>query len=133
MLKKAERRYNGDCGSAEGNTFCSPPVISQSGVIPKLDELQVFVQLSTPVVNVTLLAFAADRHAAVRRSDVRAAVDRYLLPAGRPAANPLHASAALDKWYIPGRRTDRRTDGRTDGRTPVRYIDSIPRTMRAVA
>ena len=94
----------------------------------KLDELQVFVQLSTPVVNVTLLAFAADRHAAVRRS-VPAAVDRYLLPAGRPAANPLHASAALDKWYIPGRRTDRRTDGRT----PVRYIDSIPRTMRAVA
>ena len=123
MLKKAERRYNGDCGSAEGNTFCSPPVI-QSGVIPKLDELQVFVQLSTPVVNVTLLAFAADRHAAVRRS-VPAAVDRYLLLAGRPAANPLHASAALDKWYIPGRRTD--------GRTPVRYIDSIPRTMRAVA
>jgi len=25
-----------------------------------------------------------------------------------------------------------RTDGRTDGRTPYRYIDSAPRTMRAV-
>jgi len=88
----------------------------------KLDELQVFVQLSTPVVNVTLLAFAADRHAAVRRS-VPAAVDRYLLPAGRPAANPLHASAALDKWYIPGRRTDRRTERRTDTR-PLHRLHS---------
>jgi len=27
-----------------------------------------------------------------------AAVDRYLLPAGRPAANPPHAAAAIDRW-----------------------------------
>ena len=28
----------------------------------------------------------------------RAAVDRYLLPAGRSAANPPHAAAAIDRW-----------------------------------
>jgi len=37
----------------------------------------------------TLLAFAADRRAAVH-------VDRYRLPAGPTAANPPHAAAASD-------------------------------------
>jgi len=36
----------------------------------------------------------------------RAAVDRYFLPAGRSAANPLHAARSID-------RTDRRTDRRS--------------------
>ena len=53
----------------------------------------------------TLLAFAADRRAAVapllQARGARAAVDRY-----RPAANTPHAAAAVDRW-------DRQTDGRT--------------------
>ena len=59
-------------------------------------------------VNATLLAFAAERlRAAVRRCCLApVAVDRYLLPAGRPAANPPHAAAAVDRW---DRQTDRRT------------------------
>jgi len=36
-----------------------------------------------------------------------AVIDRYLLPAGRSAANQPHAAAAVDRW-------DRQTDGRTD-------------------
>ena len=60
----------------------------------------------------TLLAFAADRRAAVCRateaplllSAGRAAIDRYLLPAGPTAANPPHADAVVDS------STDRRTD-----------------------
>jgi len=63
---------------------------------------------------VTLLAFVAERRPAVRRG----AVDRYLLPAGGPAANPPHAAAAID------------IDG-TDRRTPYRYTDP-PHTTRAV-
>ena len=39
------------------------------------------------------------------------AIDRYLLSAGRSAANPPHAAAAVDRWA--GRRTDRWTDGQT--------------------
>ena len=60
----------------------------------------------------TLLAFAADRRAAVRRAVAPAAVDRYLLPVGHPAANPPHAAATVDRW-----------DRRTDGRTSDRYVD----------
>jgi len=36
----------------------------------------------------------------------RAAIDRYLLPAGPTAANPPHAAAAVDNWG--------QTDGQTD-------------------
>jgi len=61
----------------------------------------------------TLSAFAAKR---------RAAVDRYLLPARRSAANPPHAAAAVDRRGRP-----------TDGRTPDRYIDPAPHTMRAAS
>ena len=57
----------------------------------------------------TLLAFAAER----RCCRAPGVVDRYVLPAGPTAANPLHAAAAVDRW-----------DSETDGRTPYRYIDS---------
>jgi len=40
-------------------------------------------------------------------SSAVAAVDRHLLSAGRSAANPPHAAAAVD-------RRERQTDGRTD-------------------
>ena len=33
------------------------------------------------------------------------AIDRFLLPTGRSAANPQHAAAAVDRWH-------RQTDGR---------------------
>ena len=61
-------------------------------------------------LNVTLPAFAAERrrlHYCARSAPT--AVDRYLLPAGRSAANPPAAVAAVDRW-------DRRTDGETDTR-----------------
>jgi len=60
------------------------------------------VQLHTSADNVTLLAFAAERRAAAA-----AAIDRYLLPAGRTAANPLQRS--IDRTG-----TDRGTDTQTD-------------------
>jgi len=41
-----------------------------------------------------------------------APIDQNLLPAGRSAANPPAAVAAVDRW-------DRQTDGRTDGRQTV--------------
>ena len=58
-----------------------------------------------------LPAFAAARRAAAPCccGAGRAAVSRYLLPAGPTAANPPHAAAA-DEWY-------RQADGQT-GRTP---------------
>jgi len=46
----------------------------------------------------------------------RAAVDRYLLPAGPTAANPPHTAAA----------------GKRDRQTPCHYIDPAPHTMWAV-
>ena len=51
---------------------------------------------SVPAVDVTLLASAADCRAAtpLLLSAWRAAIDRYLLPAGRTAANPQQLSAA---------------------------------------
>jgi len=79
---------------------------------------QVSVQPPTAAVNVTLLAFAAERRAAGRPQPV--AADRYLLPSGHQAANPPHAAAAVD------------TDGQTDGRTPDRHIDFAPLAMRSV-
>jgi len=55
-------------------------------------------------VNTTLLAFAADRRAAVDRDLLQtrhAAIDRRRLPAGATAANPPYAAAVA--------QTDRRT------------------------
>ena len=60
---------------------------------------QVCAQLPTSADNVVLLAFAADR---------RAAIDRYLLAGGPKAAN-LQQRRAATGW---DRRTDRRTDAR---------------------
>ena len=95
---------------------------------------QVCVQPSTAAVNVTLLAFAAERRASLcavlrRRAPlmqccwVPTAVDRHLAPAGHPAANPPHAAAAVNRW------DDGQTDRGTDNRD--RYIDPAPHTMRA--
>jgi len=47
-----------------------------------------------------------------------AAIDRYLLPAGRSAANPPAAVSAVDRW-------DRRTDIYTDGRLTVAYTSIL--------
>ena len=60
------------------------------------------------------------RGAAVTGRPAAAVVDRYLLSAGRSAANPPHAAAAIDRR---DRQTNRRRDGRTDGRTTYRFID----------
>ena len=68
----------------------------------------------------TLPAFAAERRAAalLLLGAGAPAVDRYDLPAGRSAANPPHAAAAVERW-------DQRTDGRTDGWTDAhRYTDA---------
>jgi len=48
------------------------------------------------------------RIAPLQLSAGRAAIDRYLRPAGRPASNPPHAAAAVDSWDI---QTDAQTDG----------------------
>jgi len=67
------------------------------------------VELPTSVDNVTLLAFAAERRAAVRsaaRRQAAAAVDQYLPRAGPTAANPLlQRSTDGTEW-----RMDRPTD-----------------------
>jgi len=59
---------------------------------------------------VTLLAFTADRRAAVdmdrNAAAPAAAIDQYRQPAGHIAANPTHAAAAGER--------DRQTDGQTD-------------------
>jgi len=68
--------------------------------------LQVCVELSTAAVNVTLLACAADR---------RAAIKRYRLLEERPAANPPQQRANND----------------TDGRPTV--TQTLPHTMRAAS
>jgi len=53
-----------------------------------------------------------------------AAVDRCLLPAWRPAANPPHAAAAaVHRWD-----TESQANGRTDIRTLNRYI-AAPRVI----
>ena len=82
---------------------------------------QVCVQLPTCADNVALPAFAAERRAAAPCccGAGRAAIDRYLLPAGPTAANLPHAAAA-GEW-----------DRQTDGRTPYRFIDPVPHTVRA--
>jgi len=70
-------------------------------------------------VNVTLLAFAAERRAAapLLLSADRAAIDRYILPAGHTAANLQQRNAAGELW---------------DRRTPVRYIDPALHYIRTV-
>jgi len=56
------------------------------------------MQLPRSAVNAPLLAFAAERRSAasaVGGHPVPAAVDRYLPPVRRSAANPPHAAAAV--------------------------------------
>jgi len=50
------------------------------------------------------------------------AIDRYILPARRSAANPPTAVAAVD-----------RQDARKDGRTTKRYMDPAAQTMPAAS
>ena len=69
----------------------------------------------------TLPAFAAwDRRLLHGARSAPEAIDRYLLPGGRSAANPPAAVAAVD-----------RSDRQTNRRTLDRYIDAAPPTMRA--
>jgi len=67
-----------------------------------ITSLSVF-SLVNSAVNMALPAFAAERRAAAlcrcavaAWSPAPAAVDRYLLPARRSVANPLHAAAAVE-------------------------------------
>ena len=71
------------------------------------------IRTRTPADKPTLLAFAADRRVSACPTR-RAAIGRYLLPAGPTAANPPHAAAAVD-----------RRDGRTDGRTAGRCVNPL--------
>jgi len=66
-----------------------------------------------------LPAFTAGRSAAPPL--LLGALDRYVLPTVRSAANPPHSTAAV-----------KRSDRQTDGHTPYRYIDPAPHTMREV-
>ena len=52
----------------------------------------------------------------LRSAQRRAAIDRYLPAAGRSAANPPHADAAVDRW---DRQIGRQTEGQTDGHRTV--------------
>jgi len=68
--------------------------------------MQVSVQLCTSAVNMTLPAYAAERHAVATNAERQhllqgrhAATDQYLLPTRR-SSKP---AAAVDQWY---RRTD---------------------------
>jgi len=69
--------------------------------------------------HVTLSAFAAER---------RAAIDQYLPPAGRSAANPQQRREAGERWD-----GQTQTDRQTDRQTLDRCIDPAPRTGRAVS
>ena len=85
---------------------------------------QVCYQLSTSAVSVALPACAAVRRVRclpLMLGARRLLVRRYLLPAERPAANSLHAAAAVH-----------RRDRQADGRTPYCYTDPAPHTMRTV-
>jgi len=72
-------------------------------------------------VNVTLPAFAAERRRLLHGARCAPeAIDRYLLAAGRSAANPPVAAAAVDRW------TDRRTDARPFQRPfSAYYVGSV--------
>jgi len=74
----------------------------------KSQVISVLIDSLPSALNITLPAFAAERrrlrHGAL---SAPAAIDRYLLPAGRSAANPPPAAAAAE-------RRDRQADGRTD-------------------
>jgi len=77
---------------------------------------QVSVQPPPMAVKVTLPAFPAERRRLLHSArSAPAAIDQYILPARRSAANPPHAAAAVDR--------PEQTDGRTDGWTFDRYID----------
>ena len=90
---------------------------------------QVCVRLPTSAVNVTLLAYAAERRvvAPLLLTAGRAIIDRYLLPAGRKAANLQQRSVAT------GRVNDgtyRQTDARPLHRPcTAYYADNVNNMM----
>jgi len=65
---------------------------------------------------VTLPAFAAERACSWYAAPVPAAIDCYLLPAGRSAANPPAAAAAAS------RRCCCQSMGQTDGQTVTQIL-----------
>jgi len=78
-------------------------------------------QNCTAAVNATLLAYAAYRRAAAAPlllGPDRAAIDRYLPPAGPTAANQSHVAASRSIA-----ETNRHIDGQMVRRTPYRYVD----------
>ena len=81
---------------------------------------QISVQPPTSAANVALPASAAARRAAAPCccGAGRAAIDRYILPAGPTAANPPHDAATGER------------DGQTDRRTAYRFIDAARYSVR---
>jgi len=56
----------------------------------------------------TLPSFVVERFSSSYAAPAPAAIDRYLLPAGRLAANPSASGTAVDRWDI---QADRLADG----------------------
>ena len=97
--------------SAYAACFAGVCSVFQNAITFVFRSLQVCVQSPASAVKVTLPAFAAERRRLLHGAcSAPAAIDRYLLPAGRSAANSPAAMVAVDRW-------DRRTDGRTDARS----------------
>ena len=93
---------------------------------------QVCVQLPESAVNVTRLAFAAERRAAAplclgARGDRRC---RSISPARTALSSKPAACRGCGR--VTG-QTDRQADGQADGRTLDRFIDAAPYAMPAVS
>ena len=93
---------------------------------------QVCAERTSSALNMTLLAFAAERrrlhHGAC---SVPAASDRYLLLAGHRTLSSKPACCRY--WCGSMGETNGWIDGQTDGRTDARYIDPVTQTTRAVS
>jgi len=80
---------------------------------------QVCVESPSSALNMTLPAFAAERRRCTRSAPT--AIDRYLLPAGRSAANPQASVAAVDQpsWNRSTEQQQQPFNGRLSGTTRV--------------
>jgi len=96
-----------------------------------ITQKQVRAQLPTSAVNVTLLAFAAERRAA---APLLVGVRRLPRPAPPLSIDisGLH-DAQQQSHRTPRLRSDFGTDRQTDGRTHDRFIDPAQHTTRAVS
>ena len=118
--------------ASRGNRHCANCIGALSFPVTTTTSLGWFPASSVRRLStVTLFAFAAERRAVAPLlpsagvcCTAPAAVDRYLLPTWRSAANPPHAAVLS----IDG--TDGRTERRTDRQTPDRYIDPAAHTVR---